>query len=104
MAREYEYVCKEPSNGEREREGPKKSVRDRVIVRESERDRGIARERARAIEWWRGIARKSERVRVIDRSIGAGGSPSSHRSTSPSPSAVALWLRPFLHRARRRRR
>ena len=29
----------EPSNGEKEREGLKKSVRDRVIVRESGRDR-----------------------------------------------------------------
>ena len=63
---------------EREREGPKKSVRDQVIVRESE----IARERAKATEWWRGIARKSERVRVIDRSIGAGGPPSSRRCVS----------------------
>ena len=43
MARECEHECKEPSNGEREREGLKKSVRDRIIVRESERDRGIAR-------------------------------------------------------------
>ena len=30
---------KKPSNGDGEREGPKKSVRDRVIVRENERDR-----------------------------------------------------------------
>ena len=32
---------------------------------DSERER----EKARATEWWRGIVRKSERVRVIDRSI-----------------------------------
>ena len=38
MARECEHEWKEPSNGEKEREGPKKSVGDRVIVRESERD------------------------------------------------------------------
>ena len=44
------------------------SVRNRVMVRESERDRWIARE-ARATEWWRDIARKSDRVGVIDRLI-----------------------------------
>ena len=43
MARECENERKEPSNGEREREGPKKSVRDQVIVGESERDRKRAR-------------------------------------------------------------
>ena len=83
IARECENERKGPRNGEREREEPKKSVRDRAIVGESERDRGISRERA--TEWWRDIARKSERVRVIDRSIGAGGPPSSRRSACPSP-------------------
>ena len=36
MARYCENERGEPSNGEREREGPKKSVRGRVIVRERE--------------------------------------------------------------------
>ena len=39
MARDCENECQELSNGEREREGPKKSVADRVIVSESGRDR-----------------------------------------------------------------
>ena len=33
MARDYENEREKPSNGEKERKGPKKSVRDRVIVR-----------------------------------------------------------------------
>ena len=39
MAGDCKNKREELSNGERERVGPKKSVRDRVIVRESERDR-----------------------------------------------------------------
>ena len=43
MARDCKDEREEPSNGERAREGPKKSVRDRVIVRE--RARGTDKER-----------------------------------------------------------
>ena len=45
MARDYKDMREEPSNGERERAGPKKSVRDRVIVRERARGTEKARER-----------------------------------------------------------
>ena len=47
MARECEHESKEPSNGESEREGLKKSARDRVIVRESEREREGPRDSGR---------------------------------------------------------
>ena len=39
MARDCENEREEPSNGERKRAEPKKSVSDSVIVRESGRDR-----------------------------------------------------------------
>ena len=39
MVRDCKDEREEPSSGERERAGPKKSVRDQVIVRESEKDR-----------------------------------------------------------------
>ena len=42
MARDCMDEREEPSNGEREREGPKKSVGNRVMVRDSERDRVMA--------------------------------------------------------------
>ena len=42
MARDCKDAREELSNGEREREGPKKSVSDRVMVRESGRDRVMA--------------------------------------------------------------
>ena len=42
MARDCKDEREEPSNGEREREGPKKCVSDRIMVRESERDRVMA--------------------------------------------------------------
>ena len=45
MTSDCENEREEQSNGERAREGPKKSVRDRVIVRE--RARGTEKERER---------------------------------------------------------
>ena len=59
MARDCKNEREEPSNGEREREGPKMSVRDRVIVRErarwteKERERptnGVGRARGAVID------------------------------------------------------
>ena len=51
MAKDFENEREELSNGEREREGPKKSVcrsmRNRVMMTESERDRVMTRNNGR---------------------------------------------------------
>ena len=59
MASDCENERGKPSNGEREREGPKKSVRDRVMVRE--------REGAKKSVYDRVMVRERERDRVMAR-------------------------------------
>ena len=67
MASDFENEREEPSNGvreserERERVGPKRSVRYRVIVREREREGPKKRVSDRV------MVRESERDRVMDR-------------------------------------